>query len=219
MKNSKFMVALLCLVLCSSLVFAQKRNETTVEDEYLSTVEGFIITELTNAQDYDSKEKALDFLEEAIKNGRTSPDMEHALHSIAGEGVFHESRTNGRLVNNFPDLRARACGLLGEIGDEYSIKTLTEVILSDNEPMVTMAAIKALGNTKIEDADKAVEIISWSEKKFSMLNPTPSLADEVLVGMAVDGNKVANQIDNVNMATFSALKLSKIESATSEGEN
>ena len=46
-----------------------------------------------------------------------------------------------------------------------------------------------------------------------------SLADEVLVGMAVDGNKVANQIDNVNTATFSALKLSKIESATSEGEN
>ncbi len=170
----------MCAALLASFAFAQERTETTVEEEYLSTVEDIIITELTAAPDYDSKVVALDYLETAVNDGRASPEMAQALHSLAGEGVFKESRTNGRVANNFPDVRARACELLGAIGDDTSRKTLTEVVLADNEPMVTIAAIKALGNIDIENTDEVVNVIAWSEKKFAVVNPTPSLAYEVL---------------------------------------
>ena len=55
MKNSKILVLFLCLALISSFIFAQGRTETTVEEEYLSTVEDIIIQELTAAPDRDSK--------------------------------------------------------------------------------------------------------------------------------------------------------------------
>lgn len=181
MRNLRLVTVLCGVLLMSSLVFAQEeRTETTVEQEYLSTVEDIIITELSSAQDYDSKVIALEYLDKAVTSGRTSPDMDAALRSLAGEGVLKESRTNGRLANNYPDVRARACYLLGEVGNEQAKTTLTEIVLSDNEPMVTIAAIKALGKVTTDNCDDVVSTIAWSEKKYARINPTSSLAFEVL---------------------------------------
>ena len=180
MKNLKFLIVSVLCALIVLPIFAQERTETTVEEEYLSTVEDIIITELSAAPDRESKAIALDYLQAAIEGGRTSPEMTTALRSLAGEGVFKESRTNGRKVNNFPEIRARACTLLGEVGDDYARKTLTDVILADNEPSVTAAAVKALGNISADNADDAVETIAWTEKQFAIKNPTSSLAFEVL---------------------------------------
>ena len=47
MKNSKIIAILLSLALITGFAFAQGRTETTVEEEYLSTVEDIIIQELT----------------------------------------------------------------------------------------------------------------------------------------------------------------------------
>ena len=126
MKISKILSIMLCLLLASSFVFAQGRTETTVEEEYLSTVEDIIIQELTAAPDRDSKLVALQYLESAIAGGRASPDMAAALDSLAGEGIYNESRTDGRLANNYPDIRTKACDLLGEIKTEESKNSLVK---------------------------------------------------------------------------------------------
>ena len=157
MKNSKILSILLCLLLVCSFGFAQGRTETTVEEEYLSTVEDIIIQELTAAPDRDSKLVALQYLESAIAGGRASPDMAVALDSLAGEGIYNESRTDGRIANS-----------------------LMKVALADNEPMVTTAAIRALGNVGINENDEVVNTIAWAQKKFARINPTSSLALEVL---------------------------------------
>ena len=110
-----------CLMLLSTAVFAQSRsNETSVEDIYLTNVQDVIITELANSQDYDNKLVALQYLEDSVKSGKVSEEQRVALKNLAGEGITTRVRQNGRLMNNFPDIRAKACDLLGEIKTEFA---------------------------------------------------------------------------------------------------
>lgn len=179
MKNTKKFLALLCCVGCTAAVFAQ-RSQTSVEDEYLSSVEDVIITELAASDDYDNKLVALQYLEESIQNGRSTPEMVAALSSLAGEGVTTQARTNGRLMNNFPDIRARSCELLGKLPTEESKITLVMILKDDTEPMVVTAAVKSLGEIGINEDDEVVNVIEYVQQKYSVLNPTSSLALEVL---------------------------------------
>ncbi len=178
-----FKTAAVCfvLLLLAANISAQ-RTEVTVEQEYLSTVEDVIIKELAVAEDRDSKLVSLQYLETALDSGRTSPDMHEALDLLAGEGVFSQARTNGRLANNYPDIRAKACDLLGKLKTEEAKDTLLKVTLADNEPMVATSAIRALGDIGMNnDSNEVVEAIAWAQKKYAVLNPTSSMALEILV--------------------------------------
>ena len=179
-------------------VFAQEQkvqkasNESSVESEYLSSVEDVVITELANSEERDNKLVALQYLENAVNENRVSPDMMKALDSLAGEGITSQARTNGRLVNNFPDIRAKACDILANVKTEESKDTLVKIALADNEPMVITAAIRSLGEIGINGNDEVTETIAWAQKKNSVLNPTSSLALEV--GVAYE--KLADTVEN-----------------------
>ncbi|HIW35452.1 MAG TPA: HEAT repeat domain-containing protein [Candidatus Treponema faecavium] len=156
-------------------------SDITVEDEYLSSMEDLIVTELAFAPDRDTKLVALQYLEDAVNQGSISPNMQTALNALAGEGVLSQTRENGRLVNNFPDIRARACELLGMVATEESKNLLVDIVLADNEPMVISAAIRSLGDIGMNENDEVVNTIAWAQKRNAVLNPTSSLAHEVLV--------------------------------------
>lgn len=156
-------------------------KETSVESEYLSNIEDVIITELSSSEERDNKLVALQYLENAIDDGRVSPDMIRALNQLAGEGITSESRVNGRLANSFPDIRAKACDVLAKIPTEESKQILIKIALADNEPMVIAAAVRALGEIGINNDDEVTETIAWVEKKNAVLNPTSSLALEILI--------------------------------------
>lgn len=188
MNLEKIAAACLAAFVCISAANAQqvvqqssKRSETTVEQEYLSTIEDVIIKELAVAEDHDNKLVALQYLESAVSSGRNSKEIQESLDLLAGEGVFNQSRTNGRVVNNFPDIRAKACDLLGQIKTEEAKTTLLKVALADNEPMVSASAIRALGQIGMNDNDEVIATIAWTQKKYAAINPTSSLAHEVLV--------------------------------------
>lgn len=168
------------------------KSETTVENEYMSNVEDVIITELANSDSYDNKLVALQYLEAAINDGRSSPDITASLSRLASEGISTQSRTNGRVMNNYPDIRAKACDLLGQVKTEESKTTLVNVALNDNEPMVLSAAIRGLGDVGINEADEVTNAIGWAEKKNAVLNPTSSMAFEVLVAY----EKLADTVDD-----------------------
>lgn len=194
MKLTKLIAGISCILIAQA-VFAQdnkKRSETTVEDEYLSSVEDVIITELAASDDYDNKLVALNYLEDAVSAGRTSPDMIASLNRLAGEGVTNVSRTNGRLMNNFPDIRSRACDILGEIKTEQSKNMLVTIAIEDKEPMVVTSAIRALGNIGINNNDDVVNMIEFVHRKYATLNPTSSLALEVLAAY----EKLAGSVEN-----------------------
>lgn len=197
MKILRKIALCVAFIALSSLVFAQEqkvqkvqkansnssssaREETSVEEEYMSDVDGVVILTLAQSDEYDNKLVAMQFLEEAVNNGNTSPDVMKALNQLAGEGINSQSRTNGRLINNFPDIRRRACLALGKIKTDESKNYLVKVALAENEPMVISAAVNSLGEIGINSNDEVVDAISFANRRNQILNPTSSLAFEVV---------------------------------------
>ncbi|NLK46387.1 MAG: HEAT repeat domain-containing protein [Treponema sp.] len=175
------------LVLVVSVVFfavtcisAQQKTEVTVEEQYLSTIEDVIIKEMSLSDVRDNKLVALQYIEDALNANRISPEIQEALNSLVGEGIMNPNRENGRLMNNYPDIRAKAADLMAKIPTEDSKEMLTKIVLGDTEPMVITSAIRSLGIIGINNNDDVVSTIAWTEKRFSALNPTSSLAFEVL---------------------------------------
>ena len=213
--NKKSFTVLLCTMFCVSL-FAQeqsvvrkssttenKKTETSVEQEYLSDVDGVVILSLAASDEYDNKLVAMQFLESAVENGNTSEDILEALNQLAGEGISKQSRTNGRLMNNYPDIRRRACLALGKIKTEQSKEYLVQVTLAENEPMVIAAAVNSLGEIGFNNNDEVVDAISFANRRNQILNPTSSLAFEVLDAY----EKLAPSTENKKIIVDSVAKI------------
>ncbi|HZK19815.1 MAG TPA: HEAT repeat domain-containing protein [Treponemataceae bacterium] len=188
MKYSKITCIFLVTLCMSVIVFAQEvvttvnepRSEITVEQEYLSTIEDVIIKELANSDNLDTKFVALQHIETALEEGRLSPQIEISLQSLAGEGVLKESRTANRLSNNYPQIRSKAADLLGQTKTKAAKETLLKIAVAENEPMVLSSVVRSLGKIGLNDSDDVANTIAWVERRFSILNPTDSLAYEVL---------------------------------------
>ena len=177
-KKFLFVTALLAL---NAIIFAQsKESETNVENEYLTDVDGDIIMSLATSDELYNKLVALQYLQNAIEEGNTSDLVIKALDQLAGEGITSQTRTAGRISNNFPEVRRQACLLLAKIPTEHSKNTLVNIAIADNEPMVIAAAVQSLGTIGINDNDETVEAIAYANKRNQVLNPTSSLAMEVL---------------------------------------
>lgn len=169
------------LVIAGTALYAQQADSImTVEEAYLNSVEGVIIKELATAEGRDNKKVALQYIENAIQSGRKTEDMQVALNSLASEGINSVVKENGRTMNNYPDIRQKACELLGEMGTSQAKDTLVAVMYSDNEPAVITSAVKSLGKLGFNDNDEVIEMIVWITKKFDIILPTSSLALEVL---------------------------------------
>lgn len=185
MKLNKIFAIMLLVALFAALPAQTQsvtRSETTAEEDYLSNFEDIIIAELSASEEYDNKILALQYIEDALAGSGPNRDMTQiqvALDSLAGEGITSQARTAGRLANNYPDVRAKACDLLAQLPTSESKVTLTKIALADNEPMVATAAIRSLGIIGI-DPDDSVATIAWVQKKYAVLNPTSSLAFEIL---------------------------------------
>jgi hypothetical protein len=175
-------------------------TETSVENEYLNDVDGDIIMSLANSDELDNKLVALQYLQNAIDEGNTSEAVIKALDQLAGEGLTNQSRTNGRLINNFPEVRRQACLMMAKIPTEHSKNTLISIAVADNEPMVIAAAVKSLGEIGINENDETVEAIAFANRRNQVLNPTSSLALEVLTAYEVLAANTENKktlIDSV----------------------
>ncbi len=243
MKMTKKLVLAAGCIFMTSLIFAQEqkvqkantassKSETSVEEEYMSDVDGVVILSLAQSDEYDNKLVAMQFLEEAVNSGNSSPDVMKALNQLAGEGITSQARTNGRLMNNFPDIRRRACLALGKIKTEESKNYLVKVTLAENEPMVISAAVNSLGEIGINSNDEVVDAISFANRRNQILNPTSSLAFEVIDAyekladgtenkkIIVDSlSKIAADYHYASPVRAKALKLLKSISDSSSGSS
>lgn len=184
MKLNKIAFIGLCFSATATVfVYAQSgssaKSETSVEDEYLNDIDGVVITSLVESDEYDNKLVAMNFLEEAVKKGNPSEEVMSALNHLAGEGIASQTRLNGRVMNNYPDIRRRACLALGKVKTEQAKNYLMQVTIADNEPMVVAAAVSSLGDIGL-DNDAVVDAISFANRRNQIMNPTSSLAYEVL---------------------------------------
>ena len=189
MKLTKKLFAVALMMSAAAMTFAQSQtvqkkssssnNETYVENEYLNDIDAEIIIGLAEADDFDTKLVALQYINDAIEEGNTSQGVIDALDKLGGEGVLSESRTNGRKVNNFPEVRRQACLLMAKVPTEHTKNTLIDIMVAEDEPMVISAAISSLGAINPENVEEVVDAIQFVNKRNSVLNPTSSLAWQV----------------------------------------
>ena len=177
-------IMLLAAALVAMPLMAQTRPglttgvpEMTVEQSYLQeSVELMIIREQSRAESRDMKLIALEFIGEAIERGNRSDEIRSTLEFLSLEGVVNIARENGRVVNNFPDVRFRAATYLGQLGPPEAKRTLITMVSKDNEPMVITEAIKSLGRIGSDQNFEVVNTIAWTVNRFNNLNPDNLLA-------------------------------------------
>jgi hypothetical protein len=189
------------LFFSAAVIFAQNSNtggsntgasdrEMSVEESYLQeSVELMVIRETIRSDSRDQKLVALEYIGEAIDRGNTGEDLRQALEYLSMEGVMSKARENGRLVNNFPDVRRQAAKYLGDLGTPEAKNTLLRICVADPEPMVLQEAIKSLGSIGLNDNDETVSTIAWIVTRFDVLNP-----DNLLALSAIDAfEKIAEK--------------------------
>ena len=200
MKLSRKVFAASALMLLAGFAFAQEK-ESSVESEYLNDVDGDIIMTLAESDEYDNKLVALQYLQAALDDGNTSDAVIQALDRLAGDGLTTQNRTNGRLMNNFPEIRREACKLMAKVPTEHSKNMLVSIAVADNEPMVIAAAVKSLGQIGINENDEAVDAIAFANRRNQVLNPTSSLALEVLNAFEMLADSTENKKTMIDTVT------------------
>ena len=193
MKLSRKVFVASAMMLVAGFAFAQSEKESSVESEYLNDVDGDIIMTLAESDEYDNKLVAIQYLAAALEDGNTSDSVIQALDRLAGDGLTTQNRTNGRLMNNFPEIRREACKLMAKVPTEHSKNMLISIAVADNEPMVIAAAVKSLGEIGINENDEAVDAIAFANRRNQVLNPTSSLALEVLNAFEMLGDSTENK--------------------------
>jgi hypothetical protein len=167
-------LAMFMLLVGNFTAFSQ---EMSVEESYLQeSIELMIIQEQSRADGRDMKLTALEYIGDAIGRGNTGDEIRAALEYMALEGVVNKTRENGRVINNYPDVRTRAATYLGELGTPEAKDALIKIVLADNEPMVLTEAIKSLGKIGINDNEEMATTISWIVARFDVLTPDNLLA-------------------------------------------
>jgi hypothetical protein len=168
----------------ASMLVAQTSTgdaEMTVEQSYLQeSVELTIIREQSRLNSREAKLSALEYIAAAINRGSKNDEIRSSLEYLALEGVVNVARENGRVVNNFPDIRKLAATWLGKLETPEAKTTLLKMIGADNDPLVVAEAIKSLGLIDNND-DNEVSLIARTVNRFHNLYP-----DNMVVLSALD---------------------------------
>jgi hypothetical protein len=136
----------------SSQLAAQDK-EISLEESYLQTsVVAQIIREQARSSDRESKLLALDYIQDVLDEGGNVVELVPILEELTTEGVLNKTREDGRVIDNFPDVRVRAVEFLGEIGektpnnaDKLKVsEILTKSVNIEKEPAVMTAAVRSL---------------------------------------------------------------------------
>jgi len=174
----RFSILLVTAVIVISTVAAQsQRRELTPEESYLqASIELMIIRETARSYTREQKFIALEYIGEALNKGNTNDEIRQTLEYLSREGRASTARENGRVVNNFPDVRRQSAKYLGQVGTEEARKTLIEIIQFENEESVLQEAIKSLGDIGANPNNETVIHISWVMNRYNTLKPDNLMA-------------------------------------------
>ncbi len=140
-----------------------QREEQTIEELYLSQdIELQIIRGQALSNDRQLKFLALQSIRASVEDGtltEENPGLFVILQALATEGTARQVRSEGAVINNFPEIRRQSAQLLGEIGGERSQQVLLTILQEDPEPMVLAEAVYALGTIGINDDNETLNNI------------------------------------------------------------
>lgn len=177
----------------------------TVEDVYLqSTVEVQVVKTLAAELSRDAKRQALGVIRDMVDNGRAKGNLEviSVLKDLSGEGVSRMVRVNGRLMNDYPEIRREAAELLGQVGGEISRNVLIEMAMQDQEPMVLAEAVYSLGLIEPDDTGRVEALISSLIRTQDAVRPDNNFAYAAISALENIGK---NKSGKVNPEVFVSL--------------
>jgi len=191
------LTAVVLAVSAASTVAAQSNSgrEMSIEESYMQeSIEVMIIRESARAASREQKLISLQYIGEAINRGNTNDEIRSTLVYLSREGRRSTVRENGRVMNNFPDVRRQAARYLGIVGTEEAKNALLEICQFENEPMVLQEAIKSLGDIGLNDDNETIANISWVMRRFDNLNP-----DNLMALATIDAfEKIARKNGGIN---------------------
>ncbi|GBU27873.1 hypothetical protein R84B8_01416 [Treponema sp. R8-4-B8] len=136
----------------------------------------------------------MEYIGEALARGSTNDEIRQTLEFLSREGRASTARENGRVVNNFPDVRRQSAKYLGQIGTEEARRTLIEIIQFENEETVLQEAIKSLGDIGANPNNETVNHISWVMNRYNTLKP-----DNLMALATIDAfEKIARKNGGIN---------------------
>jgi HEAT repeat protein len=194
MKLRVYFLALLVLaVVTPAVLFAQEAEEEeesaaagrTIEELYLSQdLELQIMRSQALATDRELKQLALRGIREMVESGESPEGVYVILESLAVEGVGRQVRSNGAIVNNFPDIRREATELLGQVGGERAKDSLLRILRDDPEPMVLAEAAYGLGQIGINENNEVSDyMVRTLLRENASSTPDNNLAFSVILAL------------------------------------
>lgn len=197
---------------CTIMAGAQMSNsdgEVSVEESYLQqSVENMIIREQSRSVGRDEKLIALDYIENAISRGNISEAIRDALEYLSLEGLTNKTRENGRVVNNFPDIRKRAVADLGNLGTPEAKNTIIKLVIAEPEPMVLTEAFKSLAKIGLNENGETMNAIAWAVNRFEAGMGDEQMALSALEAFEILAEKNGGMVNDAAITTVSRLAVS-----------
>ncbi len=175
-KNTIFLMFF--LIMTSFLIFSQ-----TAEDKLLTKKEKVLMNYLYQATQGNRiiKLQVLDKLLEGIDSKEFSSEdsqMVDIVVYLTQEGTSRKNFENNVLTNNYPDVRVKACKVLGKMKTENSRRALAEVIKNDENDVVLAEACIAFGEIGDNANGDALRAIVYLYR--STYNPTQNLVFAII---------------------------------------
>ena len=191
----RLFVLLITAVFAVSALPAQNSGEMSIEQSYMQrAIEVMIIRESARASSREQKLISLQYIGDAIDHGNDDDEIRQTLVYLSREGRRSVARENGRVMNNFPDVRRQAARYLGLVGTEEARDALLEICQFENEPMVLQEAIKSLGDIGLNDDNETIANIAFVMRRFDNLNP-----DNLMAIATIDAfDKIARKNGGIN---------------------
>lgn len=102
------------------------------------------------------------------------------LENVVGTGLTNRSLQNQKLVNDFPDLRAAAAGLLARVGSTASRAALLDAVNAETDGVALAAEIGALGAIASDGDGAVLRAIVRAFTRRASLPPDSRLASAVV---------------------------------------
>jgi HEAT repeat protein len=179
------------LLLMAILPFSLMAQDMSVEDVYLQqSAEIQVIRDLSSDNSRDLKTIALDYIGEMVDRGAANDEVRRILAELTLDGVQNQVRLNGRVINNFPDLRIRAINYLAQLGTPEAKDSLINILESSlqasnvqEDPSVVTAAIKGLSKIGLSDNGDTLRSINATFLRYNLTKPDNSLAQAVIAAI------------------------------------
>jgi hypothetical protein len=196
----RFSVLIIAALIAIPAGYGQSQNS----DNSLSPQEMvnlMIVRETSRLDSVEQKLVALAFIGDLIEQGNTSDELRLALERLSLEGTNVQDRENGRLRNEYPQIRRQAVKYLSSFNTDEAKTALLRVCVADNEPMVLQEAVKSLGIIGIDKNGEVIDTIVWVTNKFyNTVSP-----DNILAVAAIDA--IQRIIQNNNSVRGGAFQL------------